>query len=106
MHGEVAAAYGKMLIVDRPDGRVHVRLPGAMPALMRGDDVTVYGRLASRSDEIAVQAEAVLQRTSLDTATLHMGPSKLESVNKFNRSITHGAAKSALEHYRLTYTSL
>lgn len=106
VRGEVRLADGKMLIIDRPDGRVQVRLPGQIPALMRGDDVTVYGRIANQRDAIAVRAEAVLQRTSLDTATLHVGPSKLESVNKFNRPLSNGAARNTLEYYRSNYTAL
>lgn len=104
--GEIAAASGKVLIIARPDGRVHVRLPGEVPALMPGDDVTVYGRLINRGDRIALQAEAVLQHTSFDQATLHLAPSRLESVSKFNRPIGRGAARNALDHYRFTYTAL
>ena len=40
-----------------------------------------YTDQIAQRDAIAVQAEAVLQRTSFDTATLHVSPSKRESVN-------------------------
>ncbi len=65
-----------------------------------------YTDQIAQRDAIAVQAEAVLQRTSFDTATLHVGPSKLESVNKFNRPLSNGAARNALEYYRFNYTAL
>ncbi len=112
VRGDVVRAAGKTLILDRLDGRVQVQLPGMIPAVMQGDDVTVFGRLSNRSNSIAVRAEAVLQHTDvdavtlLDKATLHMAPSQLQSVNKFNRPITDGEARRALERFRYTYTEL
>ena len=106
VRGAVASATGKMLILDRADGQVKVRLPGAIPALMAGDDVTVYGRLGNRSDSITVQAEAVLQFTAFDEATLHMAPSPLVTAQKMNSTITRGQAQKALTHYRAAYIEL
>lgn len=112
VRGDVVRASGKMLIIDRPDGRVQVTLPGAIPAIMSGDDVTVFGRIANRSDNIAVRAEAVLQHMPADAMTLqekahlHMAPSNLQTVNKFNKSVTNGQARSALERFRATYLEL
>jgi hypothetical protein len=112
VRGDVVRAVGKTLVLDRPDGRVQVQLPGMIPAVMQGDDVTVFGRLSNRSDSITVRAEAVLQHTDVDAitlqdkATLHMAPSQLQSVNKFNRTMTNGEARRALEQFRYTYTEL
>ena len=106
VRGEVASANGKTLILDRADGQVKIRLPGAIPALMAGDDVTVYGRLGNRSDSITVQAEAVLQFTGFDAATLHMPPSPLMSVEKMSPTISRGQAERALTHYRAAYIEL
>ena len=112
VRGDVVRASRKMLIIDRPDGRVQVRLPGMIPAIMQGDDVTVYGRLSNRSDTTVVRAEAVLQHISADAttlqekATLHMAPSRLESTNKLNKPVTNGEARRALERYRAIYTEL
>ncbi len=107
VRGMVTRVSGKSMMIERDGRMVHARLPGMITdEIRRGDDVTVFGRLSNRGDDIAVRTEAVLLMTALDEGKLFMSPSRLESVNKRNPSVTKAEARNALDHYRFNYTPL
>jgi hypothetical protein len=106
VRGMVTKVSGKTMLLQRGNTTVHARLPGAIEEIRGGDDVTVYGRLASRGGDIAVRADAVLLMTGADEGRLFLAPSKLESVNKRNAKVSRGAARDALDYYRYNFTPL
>jgi hypothetical protein len=106
VRGMVTKVSGKNMVLQRGNTTVHARLPGMIDEIGSGDDVTVYGRLANRGDDLAVRTDAVLLMTGVDEGRLFLSPSKLESVNKRNAPITRGAARDALDHYRYNFTPL
>lgn len=107
VRGMVTRVSGKSMLIERDGRMVHARLPGMVSEeIRRGDDVTVYGRLSNRGDDIAVRTEAVLLMTSMDEGKLFMSPSRLESVNKRNPSASKAEARNALDHYRFNFTPL
>jgi hypothetical protein len=106
VRGMVTKVSGKGMMLQRGTTTVHARLPGMIDEIRSGDDVTVYGRLVNRGDDIAVRADAVLLMTGVDEGRLFLSPSKLESVNKRNAKISRGAARDALDHYRYNFTPL
>jgi hypothetical protein len=108
VRGMVTKVSGKSMVIERAGTRIHARLPGMMmnDEIQRGDDVTVFGRVSNRGDELAVRSEAVLLMTGADRDHLFLSPSKLESVNKLNASVSRGAARDALDYYRYNYTPL
>lgn len=106
VRGMVTAVSGRMMVIERADGRVHARLPGMIEEIRDGDDVTVYGRLSNRGNDIAVRTEAVLLMTALDEGRLFLAPSRLESVNARNPRITRAQARNSLDYYRFNFTAL
>lgn len=105
--GMVRTISGKTMVLQRGDTEVHARLPGMIEEIHRGDDVTVYGRLANRGDNIAVRTDAVLVMTGADEGRLFLAPSKLESVNKRGKTtLTRGEARNTLDYYRYYFTPL
>jgi hypothetical protein len=107
VHGMVRTISGKNMMIQRGNTEVHARLPGMIAEIRRGDDVTVYGRLASRGDTIAVRTDAVLVMTGADEGRLFLAPSKLESVNKRGTTtLSRGEARNTLDHYRYNFTPL
>lgn len=107
VRGMVTRVSGKSMLIERDGRMVHARLPGMVSEeIRRGDDVTVYGHLSNRGDDIAVRTEAVLLMTSMDEGKLFMSPSRLESVNKRNPSVSKAEARNALDHYRFNFTPL
>jgi hypothetical protein len=106
--GTLTGAGENTLILDRTDGRVYVALPGTIDDddLMEGSGATAYGRLETGGERVGVRADAVLVRESADRARLYMRPSRLESVNKFNRPVTRGEARAALAHFESTANRL
>lgn len=110
VNGTIRTVSGATLILDRPDGRVHARLPGAIDTLRRGDEVTVYGHLQNHGERIAVRTDAVLLVASDDAGRragrLFMPPPRLQSVAARNTSVARGEARNALDHYRRTFAPL
>lgn len=106
VRGMVTKVSGKNMVLQRGTTTVHARLPGMIEEIRDGDDVTVYGRLATRGNDLAVRTDAVLLMTGADEGRLFLSPSKLESVNKRNAKISRGAARDALDHYRYNFTPL
>ncbi|MGE3333827.1 MAG: hypothetical protein AB7I36_09300 [Rhodospirillaceae bacterium] len=107
VRGMVTKISGKSMVIERAGTRIHARLPGMVnDEIQRGDDVTVYGRVSNRGNELAVRSEAVLLMTGLDRGHLFLSPSKLESVNKLNASVSRGEARNALDYYRYNFTPL
>jgi hypothetical protein len=106
VRGMVTTVSGKHMVLQRGNTTVHARLPGMIEEIRGGDDVTVYGRLANRGNDIAVRTDAVLLMTGIDEGRLFLAPSKLESVNKRNAPITRAAARNALDYYRYNFTPL
>ena len=107
VRGMVTQVSGKSMLIERDGRRVHARLPGMITdEIQRGDDVTVFGRLANRGDDLAVRTEAVLLMTTMNEGKLFMSPSRLESVNKRNPTVTKAEARNALDHYRFNFTPL
>lgn len=108
VRGMVTKVSGKTMVIERMGTRIHARLPGMMDdgAIRRGDDVTVFGHVASRTGDVAVKAEAVLLMSGMDEGHLFLSPSRLESVNKLNPSVSRGEARSALAYYRDNFTPL
>lgn len=107
VRGMVTKVAGKSMVIERAGARIHARLPGMMDdEIQRGDDVTVYGRVANRGNEVAVRGEAVLLMTGLDRGHLFLSPSRLESVNKLNAPVSRGQARNALDYYRYNFTPL
>ncbi|MGE4064770.1 MAG: hypothetical protein AB7E79_15510 [Rhodospirillaceae bacterium] len=104
--GMVRTISGKHMMLQRGDQLVRVRLPGEIDAIERGDDATVFGRLANRGDDLSVRAEAVFVRTSLDEGHLFLSPSRLESVNKRNPGVSRATAERSLDYYRYNFTPL
>lgn len=105
--GMVTKISGKNMVIERAGTRIHARLPGMVDErIKRGDDVTVFGRLSNRGDDIAVRSEAVLLRTGASQGHLFLSPSRLETVNKMNAPVSRGEAGRALDHYRYNYTAL
>lgn len=108
VQGMVRTISGKSMVIQRGNTEVIARLPGGMTdEIRRGDDVTVYGRLANRGDDISVRADAVLVMTSADQGRLLLAPSKLESMNKRGTTtLSRGEARNTLDHYRYNFTPL
>lgn len=107
VNGMVRTISGKNMVIQRGNTEVHARLPGMIAEIRRGDDVTVYGRLVNRGENIAVRTDAVLVMTGVDEGRLFLAPSKLESVNKRgNTTLTRGEARNTLDHYRYNFTPL
>ncbi len=107
VRGMVTRVSGKAMVIERDGRMVQAHLPGMITdEIRRGDDVTVYGRLSNRGNDIAVRTEAVLLMTSMNEGKLFMSPSRLESVNKRNPSVTKAEARNALDHYRFNFTPL
>jgi hypothetical protein len=106
VRGTIQSVAGNTLILDRPDGRVHARLPGAINELRSGDAVTLYGHLQNRRDRISVRTDAVLVMTSFDEGRLFMPPSKLQSVASRNHGVTRAQAANALDYYRYNFVQL
>lgn len=107
VRGMVTKVSGKSMVIERAGTRIHARLPGLVSdEIRRGDDVTVFGRVSNRGDELAVRSEAVLLMTDMDRGHLFLPPSKLDSVNKLNASVGRGQARHALDYYRYNFTPL
>lgn len=106
VRGTVTTISGKTLVIQRGATQVQARLPGMIDEIRRGDDVTVYGRLASRGENVAVRTDAVLVMTGADEGHLFLAPSKLESVNKRNTTLSREAARNTLDYYRYNFTPL
>ncbi|MGE3474636.1 MAG: hypothetical protein AB7H70_02385 [Rhodospirillaceae bacterium] len=107
VRGMVTRVSGKSMVIERAGTRIHARLPGLVSEeIQRGDDVTVFGRVSNRGDDLAVRSEAVLLMTGMDRGHLFLSPSKLDSVNKLNASVSRGQARNALDYYRYNFTPL
>jgi len=107
VRGMVTRMSGTAMVIERAGTRIHARLPGLVnDEIRRGDDVTVFGRVSNRGDELAVRSEAVLLMTGMDRGHLFLSPSKLDSVNKLNAPVSRGEARGALDYYRSNFTPL